>query len=203
MMFSSPVADVEMPLTPAQADDVLVSTSRAFSSFLESKVGSRAVANEILQDAFGRGTHNLGVLSSNESSLDWFYRLLRNAVMDQPRSARVSEPQFNAFRARVEQRLEPRAAMKDAILRYVRELSVLVEPECAAALRSIELDGVSAEDFAEAAGITTELARARVSDARAALRRCVVVSAAICTAHGRLNCTCGWGFVGYGQAQAR
>jgi len=201
--MSAPVHDAGVALTPARVADVLVATSRSFSSYLENEVGSRAVTNEILQDAFGRGTHNIDVLNPHESALGWFYRLLRNAVIDQPRSAGVSEPQFNAFRAQIEQQLEPRAAMKDAILGYVGALSAIVEPEYAAALRSVELDGKTVDAFAEANGISTRLAGVQVSDARAAVRRCVVRSAGICTAHGCWNCTCGLGFIGYGQARAR
>lgn len=202
-MSLAPMHHAAVSLTPAGATDVLVATSRSFSSYLESNVGSRAVTDEILEEAFGLGTHNIGVLNPHETALSWFYRLLREAVIDQPRSAGVSEPRFNAFRAQVEPHLEPRAAMKEAILHYFRELSAIVEPHFAAALRSVEWDGMTVDAFAEATGITTSLARTRVSDARAALRRCVVLSAGICSVHGRWNCTCGLRSIGYGKFRAR
>jgi DNA-directed RNA polymerase specialized sigma24 family protein len=200
-MSAAPTSDPEVRLTPSRIADVLVATSRSFSSYLESEVGSRAVSNEILQDAFGRGTHNIGVLNSHESAVDWFYRLLRNAVLEQPRSAGSTEPKFNAFRAQIEQHLEPSVALKEAIVRYVGELAPILEPEYAAALRSVELDGVTIDAFAEATGISTGLVGLRLSHARAALRRCVVSSAGICTVHGCWNCTCGLGFIGYAQAR--
>lgn len=196
-------SDLDAQHTPAHIAEVLVATSREFSGFLESEVGSRAVSNELLQDAFGRGTHNIGTLNSNESVVSWFYRLLRNAVIDQPRSAGSSEPRFSAFRARVEQQLEPGPSMADAIRRYVEQVSVILEPEYSEALRSVELGGTSIEDYATATGISPRLADVRLSDARAQLRRRVVSSSGICMVHGRWNCTCGSGFIGYGQARAR
>lgn len=202
-MCDAPTSDPALSLTPARIADVLVAASRSFSSYLENEVGNRAVADEILQDAFGRGTRTIGVLNSDESAVGWFYRLLRDAVIDQPRSARSSEPKFSAFREQIEQELAPRVALKEAIVRYVGELSAILAPESAAALRSVDLEGASIVAFAEAAGITTHLAAVRVSDARTALRRFVVSSAGICPSHGRWNCTCGLGFVGYGQARTR
>jgi RNA polymerase sigma-70 factor (ECF subfamily) len=202
-MSAAPPGERDVPLTPARIADVLVATSRTFATYLESEIGSRAVSNEILQDAFGRGSQKAGALNSHESAVDWFYRLLRNAVIDQPRSTASSEHKFSAFRTELEQQPEPRAAMKDAILRYVGELSAILEPEDAAALRSIELGGTTIDAFAKATGISTHSASIQVFNARAALRRCIVMSAAICTVHGCWNCTCGLGFIGYGQAQAR
>jgi DNA-directed RNA polymerase specialized sigma24 family protein len=190
-------------LSPARIADVLVANYRAFSSFLEHEVGSRAVSEEILQDAFGRGAHNLGTLNSHESAVGWFYRLLRNAVIEQPRGAGALEHKLTAFRSGIEQRLEPSVELLGAIRRYVGELAGLLEPEHAAALRSVELGGASVDAFAEAAGISARLAGVRVSDARAALRRRVVSSCGICAVHGRWNCTCGSGFAGYGQARPR
>jgi RNA polymerase sigma-70 factor (ECF subfamily) len=202
-MSTAPTSDPEVRLTPSRIAEVLVASSRSFSSYLESEVGSRAVCNEILQDAFGRGTHSIGVLNAHESAIDWLYRLLRNAVLDQPRSEGSSEPKFSAFRAQIEPQLEPRVALKEALQRYVRELCAVLEPEYAAALRSVELGGATIEGFAEATGISTRLASIRLSNARAALRRCVVSSAGICAVHGRWNCTCGLAFIGYGQARPR
>jgi RNA polymerase sigma-70 factor (ECF subfamily) len=190
-------------LSPAQVADVLVANYREFSSFLEHEVGSRAVSEEILQDAFGRGAHNLGTLNSHESAVGWFYRLLRNAVIEQPRAAGSFEHKLTAFRTGIEQRLEPSVELRDAIRHYVGELTGILDPEHAAALRSVEFGGTTIDAFAEAAGISPRLAGVRVADARAALRRRVVSSCGVCAVHGRWNCTCGAGFAGYGQARPR
>jgi RNA polymerase sigma factor (sigma-70 family) len=71
---------------------VLVENHRAFLRFLERRVGDRALAEDLLQDAF---TRNLDRLSDvpEEGLVPWFYRVLRNAAIDrhharEPRSGR-------------------------------------------------------------------------------------------------------------------
>jgi DNA-directed RNA polymerase specialized sigma24 family protein len=48
-------------------------------------VKSRALAEDILQDAFVRGVNKLDTLRSDESAIAWFYRVLRNAIIDHRR----------------------------------------------------------------------------------------------------------------------
>src|ERR1700693_1432046 len=64
-----------------QAIAQLVGSHREFLAFLERRVESRAVAEDILQSAFARGLeHGAGV--QDEKVVAWFYRVLRNAVID-------------------------------------------------------------------------------------------------------------------------
>src|SRR5688572_13291583 len=60
----------------------LVDSHRQFLAFLERRVGSRAAAEDILQDAFVRGMRTVDGLRDEESAVAWFYRLLRNALAD-------------------------------------------------------------------------------------------------------------------------
>ena len=43
---------------------------------------SRETAEDILQEAFGRALTRVDTLRDDESAVAWFYRLLRNAVID-------------------------------------------------------------------------------------------------------------------------
>jgi RNA polymerase sigma-70 factor (ECF subfamily) len=60
---------------------VLVANQSELLSFVESRVGTRAVAEDLLQDAFVRAAHSVET-HSEESILAWFYRALRNAAVD-------------------------------------------------------------------------------------------------------------------------
>src|SRR5215510_1336653 len=60
----------------------LADSHRQFLSFLEKRVESRAVAEDILQSAFVRGLERGGELRDEESTVAWFYRVLRNAIID-------------------------------------------------------------------------------------------------------------------------
>src|SRR3954466_8778443 len=72
----------------------LVGGHRQFLGFLEKRVESRAAAEDILQSAFARGLEH-GASPQDEKAVAWFYRILRNAVIDhyRPRAscARAAE----------------------------------------------------------------------------------------------------------------
>ncbi len=57
---------------------ILVDNHREFLKFLERRVGSRAVAEDILQEAFARGLDRLQSLRDDESAVAWFYRILND-----------------------------------------------------------------------------------------------------------------------------
>ena len=60
----------------------LVDNHRRFLAFLQKRVGSRADAEDILQDASVRGLARAGEIRDEDRAVAWFYRLLRNGVVD-------------------------------------------------------------------------------------------------------------------------
>src|SRR5438132_14381588 len=69
---------------------VLIENRRAFLSFLERRVGHRDVAEDVLQEAFARSLDKVP-FENAESAIAWFYRVLRNAVIDHYRRAGSGE----------------------------------------------------------------------------------------------------------------
>jgi RNA polymerase sigma-70 factor (ECF subfamily) len=65
----------------------LVAGHRAFVAFVGRRVGDRAIAENIVQDAFVKGPGSSGDLRADESSRAWFYLVLRNAIIDRHRRA--------------------------------------------------------------------------------------------------------------------
>lgn len=178
----------------------LVGNHRQFLAFLEKRVGSRATAEDILQDAFVRGVDKLDTLRSEESAVAWFYRLLRNAVIDHKRRMGAADRKLAAFGHEVETNLEPDVEMKGAICRCVSELAATLKGEYAEALQTVEVDGVAVKDYAERAQITKSNAGVRIFRAREALRKQVMRSCGTCADHGCLDCTCGPSPRGCGHA---
>ena len=184
---------------PTPTPDVvsrLVANHREFLSFLQSRVGSRAVAEDILQDAFVRGIGKIGDLRDDESAIAWFYRLLRNAIIDRHRRDAAAGRRLDAFAAELDDAVEPAPELRGAVCQCVARLADTLKPEYADALRRIELDGVAVKDYAVEAGITSGNAAVRVYRAREALRKQVARSCGTCADHGCLECTCGAGGCG-------
>jgi RNA polymerase sigma factor (sigma-70 family) len=183
----------EETVLPPSADAVrsLVENHREFLRFLERKVGRRDLAEDILQEAFARGISRIETLKSDESALAWFYRALRNAVIDSYRRRGAEDRALAAFAGELEQHEEPVEGVREAVCQCVARLAGALKPEYAEALQRIEVDGLSVKAFAEEHGISSNNAAQRVFRAREALRRQVVASCGTCAEHGCRDCTCG------------
>ena len=168
---------------------VLVEHHRAFLAFLEKRVGRRDVAEDLLQEAFARGLDKLPAVGSEESAVAWFYRVLRNAVVDHHRRGGASERALAAF-ARELVEVEPDLDTRDAVCRCVGLLTQTLKPEYAQALRRVDVEGLPVKEFATEAGITAGNAGVRLFRAREALRKRVAGSCGTCAEHGCVDCTC-------------
>ncbi len=76
----------EVPEESAPTADIvktLVANHREFLAFVQKRVGNAALAEEILQDAFVRSLDKLD--SVRDTAVGWFYRVLRNAIIDHQR----------------------------------------------------------------------------------------------------------------------
>jgi RNA polymerase sigma-70 factor (ECF subfamily) len=173
------------------AVEKLVESHRQFLAFLERRVGSRAAAEDILQDAFVRGMSRADTLRSQESAVAWFYRLLRNAIADHFRRRQSEQRALERLAAEPAEEAAPEPELTDAVCRCIRSLVDTLKPEYAAAIRRVELDGIAPSAFAAEAGITANNASVRVHRARLALRRQVEKSCGTCATHGCFNCQCG------------
>ena len=181
--------NAEAPLSP-EVVSALVTNHREFLAFLQKRLGDRALAEDILQEAFVRGLHKLGTLEQDESATAWFYRILRNAVIDHHRRRSSADRKLEAFAQELERYVEPEAEVRRAVCRCVGELATTLKPEYAEALRRVEVDGMTVKDYAAEAGITSNNAAVRVFRAREALRKQVTRSCGTCADHGCLDCTC-------------
>ena len=177
---------------PLEGDVVsaLVDNHRAFLSFLEKRVGRRDVAEDILQEAFARGLDKLPPTVTGESAVAWFYRVLRNSVIDHFRRGGASERAVAALAREVEEHVEPDLDTRNAICRCIARLSTTLKPEYGEALRRVEVEGLSVQQFAAEAGITANNAGVRLFRAREALRKAVARSCGTCAEHGCVDCTC-------------
>lgn len=185
---------METPARDAAPDALraLVDNHRRFLTFLERRVGSREVAEDILQEGFVRALTHAEAVRDRDSTVAWFYRLLRNAVVDYYRR-RGAEDRALAWVAGAtagDAEPGPEAELHATVCGCVRDLVDTLKPEYRAALRRVELEGLGVTDYAREAGITPNNASVRLHRARAALRRQVVRSCGTCVEHGCFDCSC-------------
>ena len=167
----------------------LVKGHREFLAFLERRVESRAVAEDILQTAFTRGLERGGDVQ-DEKVVAWFYRVLRNAVIDHYRQRSTTARAMEAWGREFPDVQEPEAELRQEICRCVSGLLETLKPEYREALRIVDLEEGKLKDLAQQSGITAENAAVRVHRARAALRRQIEKACGTCSIHGCLDCSC-------------
>lgn len=168
--------------------EALVANHRAFLRFVERRIGNRAIAEEIVQDAFVRSLD--GVDEIRESVVGWFYRVLRNAVIDRQRRQAVANRRLDQFAAELESSGNGGEELTAVACRCIGELADTLKPEYADALRRVEIDGVAVKAYADSLGISASNAGVRIFRAREALRKQVARSCGTCADHGCLDCTC-------------
>src|SRR5687767_12701876 len=64
---------------------VLLANRTAFLDFVASRVESRAVAEDLLQEALARSIEASKELREADAAVGWFYQVLRNAIIDHHR----------------------------------------------------------------------------------------------------------------------
>lgn len=179
----------EAPEESAPAQDIaatLVANHREFLAFVKKRVANEALAEEILQDAFVRNLEKFD--SVRETAVGWFYRVLRNAIIDHYRRNAAAERRHEAY-AREDQPAQDEELQR-VVCKCVAELADTLKPEYATALKRVEVDGLSVKDYADEAGISANNAGVRVFRAREALRKQVARSCGTCATHGCVDCTC-------------
>jgi RNA polymerase sigma factor (sigma-70 family) len=176
---------------PDDVTRILLANHRRFLAFLEARVGNRHDAEEILQTAFVKSLQKSDAIRDNENAVAWFYRLLRNAVVDYFRRNAAGQRSLSTFAeqlsnadGRTDQETER------TICECVRELIQVLKPEFADLISRVDLQGRDVGSVAETLGITPGNARVRLHRARAALKQAVAQTCRTCATHGCIDCTC-------------
>jgi RNA polymerase sigma-70 factor (ECF subfamily) len=178
-------------ITPTTMD-LLLENHRRFLTFLERRVGSREVAEDILQDAFVKSLDRVESLPEGEHVVAWFYRVLRNAIIDHYRRGGTEQRALAHLAGTTDTSELPRdEELYQTVCACVTSLVDTLKPEYAAAIRRVDLDGIAVVDFARETQITPGNAGVRLHRAHAALRKQLALTCSTCAEHGCLDCRCG------------
>ena len=169
---------------------ILLESHRAFLSYLERRIGDRALAEDILQDAFIKVVERPEQAPKDDGIVPWFYRTLRNAAIDRFRRRGTADRAIEAFAREPATHEMATPELHEEICACVRRLADSLKPEYADALRAIDVEGQPVKAFAEQRKLSASNAGVRVFRAREALKKRVTESCGTCADHGCMNCTC-------------
>ncbi len=182
-MLSSPTFDPD-------TTEVLLANYGAFLRFVERRVGTREVAEDILQETLVQSFERLSSLRDRRAVVAWFYQALRNASADYHRgAARIARAQTQ-LTTESENATEPPDATLARRCHCATRVAARLKPEYADALQRIEVEGASLKSFAAERGISTTNAAVRVHRARTALRHDLEATCGESAAHGCMACGC-------------
>ncbi len=166
----------------------LVDLHEQFLRFLRSRVKDTATAEDILQSAYMKAVEHGAELRDQESVVAWFYRILRNAVIDHYRRAATQSRALEQFATDLPESYETelQAQACACIKGVVQDL----KPEYRTAIEQVDLGEESVESFARSQNTTANNASVRLHRARKAAARGLIAVCGTCAEHKCVDCTC-------------
>ncbi|HEY0133704.1 MAG TPA: hypothetical protein VGB85_06475 [Nannocystis sp.] len=149
----APERDLQAELDTNTARARLIASYKDFLSFVQERVGSHALAQGILQDAFVHPDDGLDNPADDESAVAWFVRRLRDAVLDYQRRHEVTTHGLVTFAEELADDAAGAAEVRRVAWRSMARLTRNLDPVYAKALQRIEADSLAVEDYASEVGI--------------------------------------------------
>ena len=177
---------------------LLLDNQTAFKGFLRRHLPSDDVAEDILQQSILKAIRSPSGLADKENPTAWFYRILRNSLIDFYRARSAESRKHDAFLQNLLDMDQGSQAAPDSELMVevcacMNRLLPTLKAEYSDLLLRIDLQGEAPQSVADSAGITYNNLMVRLHRARQALRKSLERSCGACTKHGCLECTCGHG----------
>ena len=170
--------------------NTLLDHRNRFLGFVQRHVQDAAAAEDILQSAYMRALQYEGDLQEHESVVGWFYRVLRNAVIDQYRRRASESKALEEWGREMENEVVPGPEIQNEICACLSRVMDTIQPSYAEVLRSVDLGEQRLQDFAQEHKISSANAAVRVHRARASFRKHLLQTCGACAEHGCVDCTC-------------
>ncbi len=182
--------DADEPTTSLSQDRMSLITAHhtKFLRFLEPRVGDLATAEDILQSAYIKAMERGSQIREEQSTVAWFYRILRNAITDHYRRGASQAKALEEFAA--ETPLSYENELQETVCACIGDVIRDLKPEYRTAIEQIDLGDATVEAFAQNQEISTNNASVRLHRARKAVARDLTRVCGACAEHQCLDCTC-------------
>lgn len=161
-----------------------------FLAFLRKQGAGEAQAEDILQTALLRGLEPWTAAPAEDAAVPWFYRVLRNALIDHHRRGQAADRAIARFAQ--EPADEPSEGEPRRVCRCAYGILPAMKREYADLIEQVDVGGLSIEEVAAKSSITPNNAYVRLHRARKALRERLESACGKCaTGGGRCgDCYC-------------
>ena len=168
----------------------ILAQRKQFLSFVQRRVPDVEIAEDILQAAYMRALQHEADFVVDESSVGWFYRVLRNAVIDYYRRRGSENRALESWGREMETAVGPSHETHDEVCACLGMVLDSIKPEYAEVLRAVDLGEQPLQSFAKERNISASNAGVRAHRARAALRKQLIKTCGSCAEHACLDCNC-------------
>ena len=175
---------------PETTLNTLLDHRSQFLGFVRRRVESPALAEDILQSAYIRALESQSQPDNDESTVAWFYRILRNAVIDHYRRRQTESKALATLAHELESATSPAPELKNVVCACLTQVLDQITPSYAELLRAVDLNEQPLNDFARQQNLTATNAGVRAHRARAALRKQLLLTCGSCAKHACVDCTC-------------
>lgn len=159
-----------------------------FLRFIAARVGEPAAAEDILQSAYVKAMEHGSQLRGEESAVAWFYRILRNAIIDHYRRGSALSKAHELFG--VEASTSYELELEQKVCACIGDVLGDLKTEYREAIEHVDLAGESVESFAQRQDSTANNVSVRLHRARKAVAKRLVQVCGVCAEHKCLDCTC-------------
>lgn len=165
----------------------------AFKAFLVARVGSEAEAEDILQNGLVQALHHADGVEDGRLAA-WFYRVLRNAIVDHYRARASGRRRHDALGEMIAALGEDIAAAprgwEPQLCGCLAGVVETLKPQHAELLRRVDLNGESVQNAARALKLTPNNASVILHRARKELRVRLERFCGACAKGACLDCDC-------------
>lgn len=169
---------------------ILLDHRSKFVAFVRKHVASSADAEDIVQSAFLRGVEKLATVREEESVVAWFYRVLRNAIVDHYRRSASNQKKTVELALEFSEKAVPGSETYRNVCQCILPVVDQLKPEYRDVLKLVDIEEFSVKDFAAEHSISKNNAAVRLHRARQALRKQVQITCGTCATHGCFDCNC-------------
>lgn len=174
--------------------NILLKNHSEFRRFLAKRVGSDALAEDLLQQSLAKAIRLPPDSNAEIGVLGWFYRILKNTLIDHYRAQATRDKTIDAFIRELEMSEERHVPafdeIRDGLCQCMSGLLPTLKPEYAEVLGAVDLGEEAPDVVADRLRITVGNLNVRLHRARAALKKRLEQTCGVCTEHGCLSCTC-------------
>ncbi len=173
-----------------QADRIerLTASRAKFLGFLSARLRDTAAAEDVLQAAYVKALEHDLEVHEDESTVAWFYRILRNSLIDYYRRTSVRERGDARYAA--ETALTYEHELEQTACACIADVIGDLKSDYRSAIQEVDLGGQSVEEFARASGITANTASVRLHRARKSVAKELTAVCGSCAEHKCMDCSC-------------